>query len=54
MILTTNGLEESRGVWIRVRVRDDIKRLWFLIVYTWCVHVQCRLRSMTSGHMYTA
>ena len=21
-----------------VRVRDDIKRQWFLMVYTWCMH----------------
>ena len=22
----------------RVRVRDDIKGQWFLMVYTWCTH----------------
>ena len=22
-----------------VRVRDDVKGLWFLIVYTWCAHI---------------
>ena len=27
-----------------VRVRDDIKRLWFLMVYTWCAYVQRRLK----------
>ena len=27
-----------------VRVRDDIKGLWFLMVYTWYAHVQWRLR----------
>ena len=27
-----------------VRVRDDIKGHEFLIVYTWCVYVQRRLR----------
>ena len=27
-----------------VRVRDDVKGLWFLMVYTWCVHVQRRLK----------
>ena len=33
--------EKSRS---RVRVRDDVKGLWFLMVYTWCTHVQWRLR----------
>ena len=49
-------MTEARTVWkdlgsrrIRkslegVRVRDDVKRLWFLMVYTWCAHVQQRLR----------
>ena len=27
-----------------VRVRDDIKEHGFLMVYTWCVHVQQRLK----------
>ena len=27
-----------------VRVRDDVKRLWFLMVYTWYAHVQWRLK----------
>ena len=40
----TQGLEGSREVQIRVGVRDDVKGLWFLMVYTWCIHVQWRLR----------
>ena len=44
-------MTESRS---RVRVRDDVKGLWFLMVYTWCAHVQQRLKSMMSRHMYTA
>ena len=44
-------LEKSRVVWKdlgsrrigksleRVRVRDDVKRQWFLMVYIWCMHV---------------
>jgi len=28
----------------RVRVRDDVKGQWFLMVYTWCIHVQWRLK----------
>jgi len=28
----------------RIRVRDDVKGLWFLMVYTWYAHVQWRLR----------
>ena len=47
---------ESRAVWKDlesrrigkslegVRVRDDVKGQWFLIVYTWYVHVQQRLK----------
>ena len=27
-----------------VRVRDDVKEHEFLIVYTWCAHVQQRLK----------
>ena len=27
-----------------VRVRSDVKRHEFLIVYTWCTHVQQRLK----------
>ena len=27
-----------------VRVRNDVKGLWFLMVYTWCAHVQWRLK----------
>ena len=27
-----------------VRVRDDVKGHGFLMVYTWCAHVQQRLR----------
>jgi len=27
-----------------VRVRDDIKRHGFLMVYTWCAHIQQRLK----------
>ena len=26
-----------------VRVRSDVKEQWFLMVYTWCAHVQQRL-----------
>jgi len=22
----------------RVRVRDDVKEQWFLMMYTWCIH----------------
>ena len=29
---------------MRVRVRNDVKGLWFLIVYTWGTHRQQRLR----------
>ena len=47
---------ESRAVWkdLRsrrigkslegVRVRDDVKGHGFLMVYTWCAHVQWRLK----------
>jgi len=47
---------ESRAVWkglgsrrigkslVGVRVRDDVKGQGFLMVYTWCAHVQWRLR----------
>jgi len=47
---------ESRAVWKDlgsrrigkslkgVRVRDDVKGHGFLMVYTWCAHVQWRLR----------
>ena len=34
---------------MRVRVRDNIKGLWFLMVYTWCAHVQWRLRVWHQG-----
>ena len=27
-----------------VRVRSDVKGQWFLMVYTWCAHVQRRLK----------
>jgi len=27
-----------------VRVRDDVKGLWFLMVYTWYAHVRRRLK----------
>ena len=27
-----------------VRVRDDVKGLGFLMVYTWCAHVQQRFK----------
>ena len=27
-----------------VRIRNDVKRHGFLIVYTWCAHVQWRLK----------
>ena len=27
-----------------VRVRNDVKKQWFLMMYTWCAHVQWRLR----------
>ena len=27
-----------------VRIRNDVKRYGFLIVYTWCAHVQWRLK----------
>ena len=52
---------ESRVVWKdlgsrrigksleEVRFRDDVKKLWFLIVYTWCVHVQWRLKVWHQG-----
>ena len=47
---------ESRAVWKdlgsrrigksleEVRVRDDIKEQEFLMVHTWCMHVQQRLK----------
>ena len=50
----TQGLEGSGRVQRRVRVRNDVKGQEFLMVYTWCTHVQWRLKSMTSRHMYTA
>ena len=37
---------ESR---VGVRVRDDVKRQGFLMVYTWCAHVQWRLRVWRQG-----
>ena len=52
---------ESRTVWkdlgsrrIRkslegVRVRDDVKGHGFLMVYTWCTHVQRRLKVWRQG-----
>jgi len=27
-----------------VRIRNDVKRHGFLMVYTWCAHVQWRLK----------
>ena len=43
--------EESR---VGVRVRDNVKGQQFLMVYTWCAHVQQRLKSMMSRYMYMA
>jgi len=52
---------ESRAVWKDlgsrrigkslegVRVRDDIKGHEFLMVYTWCAHVQRRLKVWHQG-----
>ena len=49
-------MTESRAVWKdlgsrrigksldEVRVRSDVKRHGFLMVYTWCAHVQWRLK----------
>ena len=33
----------------RVRVRDDVKGHGFLMVYTWCAHVQQRLKVLHQG-----
>ena len=54
---------ESRAVWKDlgsrrigkslegVRVRDDVKGQQFLIVYTWCAHVQQRLKVYVRAHV---
>ena len=42
------SLEESRD---GDRVRSDVKGHGFLMVYTWCAHVQRRLRYDVKAHV---
>jgi len=56
------GLEESRMVWkdlgsrrigksleMELGLGDDVKGQGFLMVYTWCAHVQRRLKVWRQG-----